>query len=214
MNALELKQRRKVMANFPYLTNPTRLKAFLKKIQEVGVPTKVTIKYLKGLGFKSSNDIPLVSAMKNLGFLSSSGEPTKRWKAYRNKKDGPAILAQAIRENYATLYQMYPDAHLKDNEALRNFFSTHTDVGSTTLDFIVRSFKAITSLANFETKSQLLPKQNTAASLEGIKSQSQTPQSTRSGLVLNVNIQLTLPEGSTADTFEDFFKAMRKHLFD
>ena len=34
----------------------------------------------------------------------------------------------------------------------------------------------------------------------------------RSGMTININIQLTLPEGSDSETFEAFFKAMNKHL--
>lgn len=199
------------MADYIYVTNTKRLKAFLGKIQEVGIPDKVTIKYLEGLGFKSKNDRSFISVAKNLGLISSSGEPTERWKAYRNKKNGPGILAQIIREHYNTLYQMYSDAHMKDNEALRNFFSTHTSVGAGALDFMVRTFKTIAGLADFEAEGSLLPHQGIAVSSEdvGTRRQPRRPE-----LVLNVNIQLALPEGSTADTFEDFFKAMKKYLFD
>ena len=38
-------------ADFPYLTNPASLRKFLDKIRTVGVPTKVTLVYLKSLGF-------------------------------------------------------------------------------------------------------------------------------------------------------------------
>ena len=202
------------MAEYIYVTNPARLKAFLEKIQGVGIPEKVTLKYLQQLGFKSPNDRAYVSVMKNLGFLSSSGEPIERWKAYRNKRKGPAILAQAIKENYAALYQMYPDAHLKDNEALRNFFSSHTTVGANTLGYMVRTFKTITSLADFKAEVPPLPEQGSAGPSGGITPPIRVPDSSKSEIVLNVNIQLTLPEGSTSETFEDFFKAMRKNLID
>jgi hypothetical protein len=58
---------------YMYLPNPGRLRDFLEKIQEVGVPSKLTLKVLQGMGFKSTNDRPLISAMKSLGFLSGSG---------------------------------------------------------------------------------------------------------------------------------------------
>ena len=131
------------MADYIYMSNASKLKTFLDKIQEVGVPQKLTLKSLESMGFKSTNDRPLLAIMKELGFITNSGQPEKRWLDYRNKSIAPKILAQAIKEHYVTLFQLYPDAHLKDTEALRNFFSTHTKVSSNTLEFMVRTFKTI-----------------------------------------------------------------------
>jgi len=202
------------MATYIYLTNPSKLKSFLPKIQDTGVPPKLTIKHLKGMGFKSTNDVALISAMKALGFVSPSGEPTEIWKFYRNKSQAPAVLARAIKQHYAELYQMYPDAHLKDTEALRNFFSTHTTVSGGTLNFMIGTFKTLAGLANFDASIAEPPSQTSVTSPEAINTKTQTIRTSKSGLVVNVNIQLTLPDGSTPDTFEAFFKAMRKHLFD
>lgn len=202
------------MASYIYLTNPAKLKSFLPKIQDTGIPPKLTIKHLKGMGFKSSNDVPLISAMKALGFVSPSREPTEIWKLYRDKGQAPTVLARAIKQHYAELYQMYPDAHLKDTEALRNFFSTHTTVSGGTLNFMIGTFKTLVGLANFDEPTAEPIPQTSIASTEAIGTKTQTFPASKSELVVNVNIQLTLPDGSTPDTFEAFFKAMRKHLFD
>jgi hypothetical protein len=123
-------------------------------------------------------------------------------------------LGQAIKEHYAELYQMYPDAHLKDTEALRNFFSTHTTVAAGTLNFIIMTFKTAASLANFDVP----PSDSVIQTPTGFpKDKSPKPQPFQTGMggfAININIQLTLPEGSSSDTFEEFFKAMRKHLLE
>ena len=49
------------MANYPYLTNTGKITPFFLHIQEAGVPPKVTHHYLASVGFKSSNDRPLIS---------------------------------------------------------------------------------------------------------------------------------------------------------
>ncbi len=198
------------MADYIYVTNPSKLKSFLEKIQEVGVPSKLTIKYLEGLGFKGKNERMFVTTMKRLGFVSPAGEPIERWKLYRNKSNAPAVLAQAIKEHYAELYKVYPDAHLKDNEALRNFFSTHTSLGVASLNYMISTFKTISSLADFEAVVPPAIPQTTATPSLGVD----TAQVGHSGLVVNINIQLTLPEGATSETFEDFFRSMRKNLLD
>jgi hypothetical protein len=200
------------MADYIYMTNPAKLKAFLAKIQGVGVPSKLTIKHLKSMGFKSSNDIPIVSAMKNLGFTDSSGIPTQRWQLYRNKEQAPSVLATAIREHYANLYQLYPDAHQKDNEALRNFFGTQTTLSEGTVGLIVSTFKSIASVADFNTEVEPLA---APASLSSPSSGSGTISgrgAEKSPLAINLNVQLTLPEGSTPETFDAFFAAMKKYL--
>jgi len=48
------------MADFTYTTVPGKIKQLLAKIREVGVPQKVTVQWLKTVGFKSSNDASLI----------------------------------------------------------------------------------------------------------------------------------------------------------
>jgi hypothetical protein len=203
------------MADYIYMSNPAKIKSLLDKIQIVGVPDKLTIKSLESMGFKSTNDRPLLSIMKELGFISSSGQPEKRWLDYRNKSIAPKVLAEAIKNHYESLFQLYPDAHLKDNEALRNFFSTHTKVSSNTLDFIVRTFKAVSEIADFNDlesiKSSASSNDNGSPIVQS-DPKIQISKSQRSGMTININVQLTLPEGADSDTFDAFFKAMNKHL--
>jgi hypothetical protein len=121
------------MATYIYTTNPAKIRKSLETIQTAGVPPKLSYKLLASLGFKSKNDRALVSIMKAIGFASSTGEPTEKWKQYRNKSQAGAVLAEGLREHYAELFKTYPDAYLKDNEALHNFFSTQTTVGEAAL---------------------------------------------------------------------------------
>ena len=199
------------MAEYPYIANAAKIRKFLETIQAVGVPPKLSIKYVASLGFKSANDRPLVAIMKAIGFASQSGEPTERWKQYRNKKQAGAVLAEGIRECYAELFKTYPDAHLKDNEALHNFFSTHTAVGAVALKFMVMTFKALANLADFGVTPST-PREVPVAHREAVTPRVSVSPTGKSGVGITINIQLTLPEGSTAETFDAFFKAMRKHL--
>ena len=208
------------MASYVYITNPANIGKFLKAIQKAGVPPKLTGKHVKALGFKSVNDLPLVGIMKALGFASSSGEPTESWQSYRHKTQAPIVLAQGIRKHYADLFKMYPDAHLKDNEALHNFFSTHTTVGAGTLKFMIATFKALVGLADFQTKASAVSSTPAAiTSDETGAGEGQPPKiplqgQAKGGFAVNINIQLALPENATPETFDAFFKSMKKHLLD
>ncbi len=99
------------MAQAIYTPNTNTIPRFLTLIQSAGVPPKVSQDYLKSVGFKSSNDRYLIPIMKTLGFLDTSGVPTDRWRAYRDKGRAKGVLAAAITEAYGSLFETYPDAY-------------------------------------------------------------------------------------------------------
>ncbi|MCK5612164.1 DUF5343 domain-containing protein [Candidatus Pacearchaeota archaeon] len=208
------------MAKYVYMSNPAKFVQFLETIQTAGVPTKLTIKHLESLGFKGKNDRAIVSIAKALGLITTSGVPTDRWQAYRNKRDAPRVLAEGIRENYAALFKTYPDAQTKDTEALHNFFSTHTTVGAKALGYMIATFRALVGIADFQVAAakvsskqamvasapvDIAPVQQTKMNIQG---------QVKNGLAVNINIELSLPENATPQTFDAFFKSMKKHLLD
>ena len=202
------------MAEFPYTTNTARIKPLFDKVKNSGRPSKVTLKTLEAWGFKSTNDRPLLATLKYIGFVDPSGVPTPKWSSYRSGKNGQAVLAQAIRSSYPELFQLYPDANQTDNEALKHFFSTHTSVGSGTLNYIVSTFRALCDIADFKSipTDTSLDEQSTL-NVKGLSSATKTSSiSGASGFIVNVNIQLTLPATENASIYESLFSAMKKHL--
>jgi Family of unknown function (DUF5343) len=201
-------------AEFIYITNPAKIGPFLEKVRTAGRPDKVSQKTIESLGFKSTNDRPLLSILKGLGLVDGSGVPTPRWSAFRS--NSKAALADGIREHYASLFALYPDAYQKDTEALHSFFSSNTSVSATTLSFIISTFKRLCSLADFTQSSDAIVITSPAAAghvgASAVIAQSQPMVSAGPGLTVNINVQLTLPENADAKTFEEFFKAMRTHL--
>ena len=136
--------------NYPYLANVASMKKFLEHIQSAGVPQKVTLQYIASVGFKSKNDRAILTVLKFIGFVDNSGVPTKLWQAYRVKSQSPKVLAGALKTAYKNLFDTYPDANRKDNEALRNFFSSHTSVAENTVALMVRTFKTMADTGNFD----------------------------------------------------------------
>jgi hypothetical protein len=207
------------MATYPYTSNPARAKDFFQKIQDLGVPQKVTFKYLESLGYKGKNDRAILTVLRGLGFVDASGTPTDTWKKFRNKGIARAVMASALRENYSALFTTYPDAYRRDNEALRNFFSTHTDVGEGGLRFIVGTFKAMTELGDFGADPiEIAPADQAAAAARapdpggGAVRTVTVPRQGGNGVVLNINIQLQIPETEKAEVYDRFFEAMKRHL--
>jgi hypothetical protein len=91
------------MADYPYTSNPARVKEFLQKIHKVGNPDKVTFKFLESLGFKSKNDRAILPVLKSLGFVDGTGIPTQRWKDYRSTAKAKSVMAAAVRSTYSSL---------------------------------------------------------------------------------------------------------------
>lgn len=203
------------MPDFPYVLVPKKLKEFFGHIQTAGVPQKVTQGYLGKVGFKSANDRAILPVLKHIGFMDASGTPTERWQAYRNRQRAPGVLAIAIRSSYADLFQTYPDAHRKDTEALRNYFSAHTKVADRALSAIVTTFKALCELAHFEKAEPV-----EATVIEPTEEPSRKTVRTTvhreepAGITVNINIQITVPETDKPEVYDKFFAALKKNLID
>lgn len=195
-----------------------KLPELLKKIRQTGVPPKATVAWLKTLGFTSSNDTTLLRVLRYIGFIDSSGGPTPAWKEYRGR-DHKAVLGRAIKTGYQELYSVYPDAHEQSNSDLSHVFSTRTTSGKAVVDKMVSTFKALAGEAEFTSDGggavSATQESDSATQAGGGSNASpvvtHTP-STTSGLTVNINIQLTLPEAADEKTYEAFFKAMRNHL--
>ncbi|HWH04766.1 MAG TPA: DUF5343 domain-containing protein [Gemmatimonadales bacterium] len=201
------------MDEYPWTLSPGRLKAFFDTIPTTGIPDKMTTGHLEKLGFKSKNDRRLVPILKDLRFISESAAPTEAWKAYRNRDNSRAIMANGMKEAYADLFKTYPDAHRKDNEALRNFFSSHSSGGDRVLQAIVQTFKALADLADFDAEApDFVDEQTDDQDNKGHTTVRRKTASNTSGLMVNVNIQLTLPDSASAETYDAFFVALKKHV--
>jgi len=198
------------MAEFHYTPVPSKIKSYFDKIQTTGIPDKVNREYLKSIGFKSSNDAYIITILKKLGFLDSSSVPTDRWKNYRDKKQAPKIMAQAIREAYSSLFDLYSDAFRKDKEAIRNFFSSKTEVGEKTIEYMVSTFKNLCELADFEIV-DVIPSYEKKVKTVGFPTVTTGIPSTK-GLTININIQLQLPATNDASIYDKLFESLKKHI--
>lgn len=207
------------MADYPYSNKLSIIKDFLSYIQNEGEPDKVSQAFLPSIGFTSSNDRQIVPIFRFLGFIGSGGEPTQNWRAYRDKQKAPLVLAHAIRKAYSDLFSIYPDAHRKDKEALRNYFASKTKVGARALGAIVGTFIELCSKADFDSGSEDFAEPVGEQTDSGVaiptsesKPSATTITQTDSGVTININIQIAVPDSDKADTYEKFFAALNKHV--
>ncbi len=181
---------------YPYVLTPDAFREFVGKLRSVGVPGKVDKKYVESLGYKSSNHRKFPAPLKFVGLIDGSGNPTDKYRnAIRDPEKGPAQLAEYIREAYLDLFDVYPDAYRKDDEALRNFFAAHTDLGERAVNAVIDTFQALCSFADFTGAKSEPPRDGTRKQEREKPSKGQVEAgSGPSGVVINVNLQLELPD--------------------
>lgn len=207
------------MKKYPQIYVASKYQSFLKQLTTVGKPAMVDKAYLKKLGFKSSYDDNFLQAVKFIGLVEEKrgGAPTEKWAALR--ADFAGTLGACLRQGYSDLFEFYPDANLRDDEALNSYFRGNSDGSAEDVGRMVTAFTAVRDIARFEA--------DVASAPEPVKASSngQTGGSAHPGALpvavgpasnaptININIQLQLPSDATGEIYEKFFEAMRSKLF-
>lgn len=205
------------MADYPYCTVPGKLSEFLGKIQTLGVPDKVTTKWLPTIGFGSKNDRSIIPILKYVGLLSSDGVPTGVWTGFRGAQGGRA-LGKAIASAYSELFKTYPDAPNRSTDELQAFFRGHSSYGAQAVGKAVGTFKALCQHAEFSDLSGHVGSEKTESSKTSTnKAQVVEPpvvtQSTKSKPSLHIDIQIHISPEASPDQIEKIFESMAKHLY-
>lgn len=205
------------MADFPYTTVPGKIRNLLGKIREVGVPQKVTAQWLKSIGFTSSNDATLVGILKYVRFTDSSGVPTPKWTQYRGANH-KKVLGDAVREGYAELFAVYPDANQRSQQDLEHVFSTSSSGGKQVIAKTVATFKAVADQAEFSAVSEQTdlhmssgPLHTPAATPAAAPAAIPGPRT--AGPALHIDIQIHISPEASADQIDQIFASMAKHLY-
>ncbi|KAF5028772.1 hypothetical protein DSECCO2_655560 [anaerobic digester metagenome] len=200
---------------YAYVQSAKSLKELFSKLPKIGVPPKATPEWLVSLGFKSRDDRRLLPVLEQIGFVDSSKTPTELWPKYRGENRGKA-LAEGILKGYQDLFKLYPDAYSKDGELI-DYFSTQTLAGQVTVQRMVKTFKALCEMADFNGVTQQTATVEGNASLTAPETLTNiTPVKTAGlgeNITLNINIQITLPESKDIEIYDNIFSSMRKHIF-
>jgi len=205
------------MPEYPYTTVPGKIGKLFGKIAEVGIPSKVSVKWLKTIGFSSSNDGTLLPVLKQVQFVDASGAPTSHWSSYRggNRKQ---VIATGIREGYAELYHTYPDAHARSIEELSSFFGQASTAGKQAITKTISTFKGLCELADFASTQLVTTSTPSNASHEQVRvGGHQKDIVSSAGLmsvpVVHIDIQIHISADADAKQIEQIFESMSKHLF-
>jgi Family of unknown function (DUF5343) len=203
------------MSDVIYTTVPGKISGLLAKVKQVGVPTKVTYAWLKTIGFKSSNDGSLVGVLRVAGLIDAGGIPTERWTQFRGSK-GKSVLGEGIRQGYAELYAVYPDAHARPSADLENVFSSSSKAGKQSIQKAVSTFKNLAAEAEFTDSSALGDTHLESSTLHAPVTDAKTVAKAAAradGPSLHIDIQVHISSDASVSQIDQIFASMAKHLY-
>ena len=117
---------------------------------------------------------------------------------------------------------MYPHACERTDEELRNFFSSHTELGEKTIKYVIRTFKTLCELADFSkikpqtrTKRDNLstPSASSRSPVDTISPETYLPQIDKFVPSIHIDIQIHISPEASLEQIEAIFKNMAKYIF-
>jgi hypothetical protein len=221
-----------------YLTTTKNVDGLFNAIQSAKAPAKFTQRFLEQLDFKSSSDRLFINVLKALGFLTADGTPTPRYFDYLDQSQAGRVLAEAIEEAYADLFQVRRDAQKMERPELKGKIKTLTQgqVSDAVVEKMATTFLALVKLADWEAPR---PSADSETPAEGVETEEggETAEQRReqaenvgprhrlggadggdhpgAGISLGgfvYNVELHLPESRDPAVYEVLFKALKTHL--
>lgn len=210
------------MAHLPYAQQAGTLENMLVKIKTASVPESFSQDFVSTkLSMKGGTPRSIIPFIKKMGLVTSDGTPTSRYSAFRNKDKAGAAIADAIREVYATLFEMNEYVYDLDNERLKALIveATGAEAESNPVTKTLATFNVLNKMASFETDS-VADTVETTESLAETNNVSQIPIQVNSpsanqsseGINLSYTINLNLPSTKDIEVFNAIFKSLKQHL--
>lgn len=211
------------MVDYPYTLKTSTLEDFLKNMPNRPEPTgKVTNEYLQKQGYTSSNDFPMITVMKFIGFLDSGGNITESFKQFRDTGKAKSVMAQALRASYKEVFDLFTDP---SKENLENYFRTATGRANRALEATEGTFKTLCKFADFSSEITTALKSpppviTTSPSTTGATPMAMPTQPVvqypvsrgENGVNVTVNVRIELPATDNIDVYDKIFESLRKHI--
>jgi hypothetical protein len=215
--------------DLPYVLSNNRIPELFSRLQSAAVPSRVSVDFLRKLGFTSSNDRAFPSLLRRLGFLDASGAPTERYRAYRNPVQSRAVLGEGIYEAYHDLYAVNERLHHLDPTQVRGIVSQVTGHGAENSRRIAGTFLALADLADIPEPGVVTVPGPSPTADDAEAGSPHPPAPTPStappvpptpaiappgiaGLNFRHNLEIHLPATTDISVYNAIFKSIREHL--
>jgi len=207
------------MAEYPpYVNAYNSIPKLFSGIKTAAVPPKVSQNFLESvLDLKSSSHRALIPLLKKLGFIDQANVPTQAYKDFREDALAGNIMAQKLREAYASIFSANEYAW-KMNKAelqskLRSLIGAAED--DPYIPAVANTFLELSKLAKWEAAAPTTKKESKQPP-SGEEKDKISPHPGReevlSGLGLSYTINLNLPATTEIEVFNAIFKSLRDNL--
>jgi hypothetical protein len=191
-----------------YLTSTKNLGGILNTIIGAQAPEKFTVRFLESLGYKSSAERLIIGVLKSLNFLEDDGRPTQRYHDYLDQTQSEAIMAEAVKEAYADLFQVNKNAQNMTGTEVFNKLKTLSQgqYSESVLKKMSSTFISLCTQSDFANTRNVVAEDDESnetvdESIAGdTKSNNESINISKKGLSIGglvYNIQLILPESRT-----------------
>lgn len=191
-----------------YLTSTKNLGGILNAIIGAQAPEKFTVRFLESLGYKSSAERLIIGVLKSLNFLEDDGRPTQRYHDYLDQTQSEAIMAEAVKEAYADLFQVNKNAQNMTGTEVFNKLKTLSQgqYSESVLKKMSSTFISLCTQSDFANTRNVVAEDDESnetvdESIAGdTKSNNESINISKKGLSIGglvYNIQLILPESRT-----------------
>lgn len=207
-----------------YLTSTKNVSDILTAIQQAQAPKQFSTTFLQNLGFKGTADRLFIGVLKALGFLNAGGNPEPRYFEYLDQTQSGRVLAEAMRDTYADLFELNVNAHKWTRDEVKNKLKTLTQgqFSDDVLGKMATTFTALAAVADFEAvePADVPPREEGEEEQQpppGGGGRVVLPHTVRTNLGglggLVYNIQIQLPESRDPAVYDALFRSLKTHLF-
>lgn len=203
-----------------YLIKTSNLPEFFNTLQTAKAPERFTTKFLKDLGFTSSNDRLYLGVLKGLGFIDENGTPTQTYFEFLDQSNSGRILAESIEEAYSDLFELNKSAQKMETSDVKGKFRSLTQgqKSDTVINNMASTFSALCDHADWSKPRTNKENPTKTAEKNTVKNTPSTSEDlpeledVKQKLQLHYNIQLILPNSRDTAVYDAFFSSLKKHL--
>lgn len=201
-----------------------QIENFLSTLREGQAPEKFTREYLKDIGFKSSNHHQFIPLLKGLGFLTSDGVPTERYREFLDQTKWKKVIAEAIRDAYSDIFVIKSRPSKSDLKLISGKYKSTYNQSEIAAERSARTFLSLLELADQDTlfgaeKMKAPSPQTGKESTENKRvpkqedvNENKPPPNKADAIEFHYNIQIHLPATKDVEVYNAIFKSLKEHI--
>ncbi len=143
-----------------------------------------------------------------LGFINDKDTASAIWKEYAAREQRGLILASAIKNAYAELFEVIFCPYLEDDQVILDFLKSRVKASNRDMILMVQTFRYLSESADFQ---DIMCEVGPNESPKPVSEEKNMPK-IKVNPNLQLNIQIHIDPATSDEKIEVIFKNMRKYL--